>query len=336
MADPKTHADEPDMDETLVRRLVAAQFPAWSGLPVRRVHATGTANALYRLGEDKVVRLPRTPGSAADVEGEHRWLPRLAAALPVPVPEPLGLGRPGEGFPYAWSVFRWLDGATPEPGAPLTEPALFAEDIAGLLVALREVDPAGAPAAYRSEPLAARDSRTREVIAGLRGTVDERAATAVWDAALRAPGWQRGPVWTHGDLQPGNVLVDGGRLGAVIDFGCMGLGDPAVDLISAWYLMDAAARAALRAALGLAADDAMWARGKGWALSIALDELSYYRERNPRMARIATHVIGQLTGPNSPAGPAGPTGPAHRPTSGLGPPPPALSAPTAADVPRGQ
>ncbi|MEV0121419.1 phosphotransferase [Streptomyces sp. NPDC050703] len=295
MAEQQMHADEAATDETLVRRLVAAQFPAWAGLPVRRVDTAGTANAMYRLGADMVVRLPRLASSAEDVEAELRWLPRLAAALPVAVPEPLGKGGPGEGYPFAWSVFRWLAGSTPEVGVPLAGPALFAEDVARFLTALREVDPAGAPAAYRSEPLARRDARTREVIARLRGTVDEGAATAVWDAALRAPAWGRAPVWTHGDLQPGNVLVDGGRLGAVIDFGCMGLGDPAVDLISAWYLMDAAARDAFRTALGTAADDAMWARGRGWALSIALDELDYYRRTNPRMARTARHVLGQLT-----------------------------------------
>lgn len=150
-----------------------------------------------------------------------------------------------------WSVFRWLAGTTPEVGVPLAEPALFAQDVARFLTALREVDPAGAPAAYRSEPPARRDARTRTVIARLRGTVDERAATAVWDAALRAPAWGRDPVWTHGDLQPGNVL-------------------------------------------GSAADDAMWTRGWGWALSIALDELDYYRETNPRMARTARHVLGRL------------------------------------------
>ncbi|MEV5975873.1 aminoglycoside phosphotransferase family protein [Streptomyces sp. NPDC052114] len=291
----KMHAGEADIDEVLVRRLVEGQFPAWAGLSVALVGNAGTSNAMYRLGSDMVVRLPRLAGAVEDVAREHRWLVRLAAALPVPVPVPLATGGPGEGYPYPWSVFRWLDGETPVAGRALAEPALFAEDMAGFINALRAVDPAGAPAAYRGEPLASRDAGTRAAIAALRGVVDGAAVTAVWDAALRAAAWQGPGVWVHGDLQPGNVLVDGGRLSAVIDFECMGTADPAVDLIAAWYLMDAGSRAAFRTALGPATDDAMWARGRGWALSIALDELSYYRETNPRMATTARHVIGQLT-----------------------------------------
>ncbi|MEV0258513.1 aminoglycoside phosphotransferase family protein [Streptomyces sp. NPDC050732] len=291
------HADEADIDEGLVRRLVGAQFPAWAGLPVERVASAGTSNAMYRLGGDMVVRLPRVAGAAEDVERERVWLPRLAPALPVAVPVPLGKGRPGEGYPYAWSVFRWLDGTTPDPGRPCAEPALFAKDVAEFVSALREVDPAGAPVAYRGDPLAGRDTHTREVIAELGGLVDERAVTAVWEAAVRAPAWKGPGVWVHGDLQPGNVLVDGGRLGAVIDFGCMGTADPAVDLIAAWYLMDAGARRDFRAALGPATDDAMWARGRGWALTIAATELAYYQRTNPVMASTARRVIGRLTEP---------------------------------------
>lgn len=290
------HADEVDIDEALVRRLVEDQFPAWAGLPVERVDSAGTSNAMYRLGADMVVRLPRLSGSAEDIEREHRWLRGLAAVLPVPVPAPLGMGGPGGGYPYPWSVFRWLDGETPVAGRPLAEPALFAKDMAEFITALREVDPTGAPAAYRSDPLASRDSATREAVAGLRGVVDVDAVTAVWDAALRAAPWQGPGVWVHGDLQPGNVLVHEGRLGAVIDFECMGTADPAVDLIAAWYLMDAAARPVFRTALGPAVDDDMWARGQGWALTIALMELSYYQETNPVMADTARCVIGRLTG----------------------------------------
>ncbi|MFE0178808.1 aminoglycoside phosphotransferase family protein [Streptomyces sp. NPDC059002] len=289
------HADEADIDEELVRRLVGARFPEWAALPVELVESAGTSHAMYRLGADLVVRLPRRAGDVDEVRREHHWLLRLAAALPVPVPAPLGMGAPGEGYPYPWSVFRWLDGETPAVGRPLAEPALFAKDMAEFLTALRAVDTSGAPVSYRGEPLASRDANTRAAIAGLRGDVDGDAVTAAWDAALGAAAWQGPGVWLHGDLQPGNVLLDGGRLSAVIDFECMGTGDPAADLIAAWYLMDATARRAFRAALGPATDDAMWARGRGWALSIALDELAYYRETNPRMAGTARHVIGQLT-----------------------------------------
>ncbi|WP_344521166.1 phosphotransferase, partial [Streptomyces rectiviolaceus] len=156
----------------------------------------------------------------------------------------------------------------------------------------RRVDPADAPPAYRSGPLAPRDADTREAIAQLHGVIDTDAATAAWDAALGAPRWDGPPVWVHADLQPGNLLISDGRLSAVIDFGCMGHGEPAVDLITAWSLLTADAREDFRAALG--DDDATWARGRGWALSIALIELPYYRTRNPTIARIARHVIGEV------------------------------------------
>ncbi|MFJ2769777.1 aminoglycoside phosphotransferase family protein [Streptomyces sp. NPDC087300] len=297
-AAPKMHADEPDIDDALVRRLVDAQFPAWAGLPVELVGSAGTSNTMYRLGTDLVVRLPRHPGDLDEVRREHGWLRRLAAELPVPVPAPLGTGTPGEGYPYPWSVFRWLDGETPVAGRPLAEPALFGADMAAFVTALRGVGTDGAPVSFRGDPLASRDAGTREVIAGLRGVVDADAVTAVWRDALRAGPWRGPGVWVHGDLQPGNVLVTGGRLSAVIDFECMGTADPAVDLIAGWYLMDGAARRAFRTALGPATDDAMWARGRGWALTIALNELSYYRETNPWMADTARHVIGELTSPD--------------------------------------
>ncbi|MEV8532085.1 aminoglycoside phosphotransferase family protein [Streptomyces sp. NPDC051211] len=291
MAAERLHADEPELDEDLVRRLVRARFPQWSGLPVTRVPSGGTSNVMYRLGTDMVVRLPRTASAAGDVDTEHHWLPRLAPQLPTAVPVPLGRGEPAEGYPWPWSVYRWLDGDTPA-AAPPADAGPLAADLAGFITALRAADPAGGPAAYRSEPLAARDAATREALAELYDELDTAGAAAVWEAALEAPGWTGPPVWIHADLQPGNVLTVRGRLSAVIDFGCLGLGDPAVDTIAAWYILPAEARPAFRAALD--ADGAMWARGRGWALSIALMELRYYRETKPEMADTARRVITAL------------------------------------------
>ncbi|WP_073952105.1 aminoglycoside phosphotransferase family protein [Streptomyces kebangsaanensis] len=285
------HPGEPEFDASLVRRLIAAQFPRWAGLPVEGVDSVGTSNVLYRLGEDLVVRLPRTAGAAGDVEKEHTWLPRLAPSLPVAVPVPLGKGAPSEKCPWPWSVHRWIDGEIPAEGG-VAAPEALAADLAGFVAALHRIDPAGGPPSYRGEPLAARDAATREAVAGLGGAVDARAATAAWEEALRAPGPAGPPVWIHADLQPGNLLLARGRLCAVIDFGCLGLGDPAVDLIAAWYVLPACARPLFRAALDM--DDAAWARGRGWALSIALLELSYYRESNPHMARVARHVVREV------------------------------------------
>ncbi|MFI7277749.1 aminoglycoside phosphotransferase family protein [Streptomyces sp. NPDC049879] len=279
--------------------------PRWADLPVAAVASTGTDNAMFRLGDDLAVRLPRIPGAVGNVTAEQHWLPRLAPHLPFAVPAPVGLGAPGEGFPWPWSVLRWLDGANPAVGR-LAEPAALAAGLGRFVSALRDVPAGGGPAAGRGVPLARRDADTRAAIGELRalaaaGTPEGRdgrpfdldAVTAAWDDALRAPAYTGPPVWVHGDLSPGNVLTgQDGRLTAVIDFGCLGTGAPDIDLMPAWNLLPAAARPALRAALG--ADDAAWARGRGWALSVALLQLPYYRETNPGLAASARHVIGEV------------------------------------------
>lgn len=288
----RMHANETKTDAALVRRLLAAQFPAWADLPVEPVRSSGTVNAIYRLGTDLTVRLPRVEGGSRDVATEHRWLPRLAPHLPHAIPAPLAQGVPGEGYPWSWSVCRWLDGANPGAGAAGAE---LACDIAEFVLALRHVDTTDGPPAFRSEPLAARDTATRGALDTLHGVIDTAAAADAWAAALRAPAPEGPAVWVHGDLQRGNVLVTGdGRLSAVIDFGCMGLADPAVDLIPAWYLLRAEARPTFRTRVG--ADPATWERARGWALSIALMELSYYRTSNPVMAGTARRVIGEVVG----------------------------------------
>ncbi|MEU9951106.1 aminoglycoside phosphotransferase family protein [Streptomyces sp. NPDC047939] len=291
MSAGRMHADEPETDDALVRRLITAQFPHWSGLRVERVGAAGTANAMYRLGADLVVRLPRTAGSADDTAKEQHWLPRLASSLPVAIPAPLGAGVPGEGYPHPWSVYGWLDGSCPAVG-DTAEAVPLARDLARFVTALHCVDPTGGPPSYRSEPLAARDTAVREALADLTTEIDTAAAAEIWQTALRAPAPAGPPVWIHADLQPGNMLTADGRLTAVIDFGCLGLGDAAVDLIAAWYVLPAAARDTFRTAVE--ADDAAWARGIGWALSIALMELQHYRETNAFMADTARHVIAEI------------------------------------------
>lgn len=286
------HANERTTDVPLVRRLLAAQFPEWAGLPVEPVDSHGTVNAIYRLGPDLAVRLPRVEGGAGDVHTEHRWLPHLAPHLPLRIPTPVAKGAPGEGYPWAWSVCHWLDGANPgADGGP--DPAALAAGLAEFVTALRRIDTTEAPPAYRGGPLATRDASTRGALGALHGVIDTTAATAAWTEALRAPDHSGPGVWVHGDLQPGNVLLqEDGRLGAVIDFGCMGVADPAVDLIAGWYLLPTGARSAFRGAVGV--DDGSWARGRGWALSIALMELSHYRITNPVMAAHARRVIDEV------------------------------------------
>jgi aminoglycoside phosphotransferase (APT) family kinase protein len=278
------HADEVHTDVPLVQRLLATQFPGWAALPVERVPSAGTDNALYRLGEEMVVRLPRRKRTVETLEKERRWLPRLAPHLPLAVPVPLVDGMPGEGYPFSWSVYRWLEGrdATDEPIVDLPQ---LAVDLAQFVVELQRIDPAGGPPPgehnfFRGEPLARRDRETRTAIAALEGTIDTRTATAVWQAALRAPEWERSPVWIHGDLDARNFLVRRGGLAAVIDFGSVGVGDPACDVMVAWKVLSSDTRGMFRDALSV--DDATWARGHGWALSQAVMAMSYYTmETNP-------------------------------------------------------
>lgn len=288
----RMHADEVDTDIALARRLVAAQFPHWAHLDIEAVERIGTSNAMFRLGAGMVVRLPRRAGAAEDVAKEHTWLPHLATELPVAVPVPLAQGTPDEAYPWRWSVYSWLEGANPVPGR-LTDSALLATDLAAFVTTLRRIDSSGGPASYRSESLASRDADTRRALADVRDLVDEDAALLVWETALRAPEWSAAPVWIHSDLQPGNLLVSpAGRLSAVIDFGCAGLGDPAVDLLPAWYVLPPESRARFRAAADV--EEATWTRGRGWALSVALMELSYYRHTNPVMVATAQHVLDEI------------------------------------------
>jgi len=285
----RMHAAEVDIDVALVRRLVAGQFPAWADLPVEPVASSGTDNAMFRLGDELAVRLPRIGGAAKNVAGEQKWVPLLAPPLPVAVPAPVGLGTPTDDYRYPWTVCRWLPGVNPTVHD--TKPEL-AGDLAAFVTALRALDPAGAPAAGRGVPLAMRDDPTRAAIAASEGLVDTAAVTAIWDDALRIPPWMGPPTWAHADLSPGNLLVRDGRLTAVIDWGCAGVGDPTVDLVIAWNLLPAAGRPAFRAALGV--DDDTWRRGRGWALSIAVIQLPYYQHTNPALAANSRHVIAEV------------------------------------------
>jgi len=296
MAAGKMHINEVATDVILVKRLVATQFPQWADLPIVSVPSAGTDNALYRLGGDMAVRLPRIPEATGQVDKELRCLPRLAPHLPLTIPVPIARGTPGEGYPWDWAIYPWLEGenATIER---ISDPGQMAADLAQFLIALQQIDPTGGPApgphnSFRGAPLALRDESTRAAIATLRDMFDSATLTRAWEVALRAPAWSGPPVWMHGDLQSGNLLAQQGRLSAVIDFGCLGVGDPACDLMVAWNLFTAEARAVFRVAS--TADAATWARGRGWALSVGLIALPYYRKTNPVLADISRHAIQEV------------------------------------------
>lgn len=292
----RIHADEVDVDAALVRRLLADQHPQWAGLPLEVVQSWGTDNALFRLGDDMVVRLPVHAASAHDLEREERWVPFVGSALPVEVPRQLASGEPGHGYPFHWCVWRWIEGANPVAGR-LTDPHRSAREIAGAVRALHAIETTAAPRAGRGVPLTDpdRDSRTREAIAQLRGIVDVDVVSAAWEAALQIAPWDRAPVWSHGDLTPGNLIYVEDRLIAVLDWGGVGIGDPACDLLPAWNLLPSDARETFRKAIG--ADDAMWERGRGWALSTAVIALPYYLETNPGMVAMARRKLVELFGP---------------------------------------
>ncbi|MFF0486950.1 aminoglycoside phosphotransferase family protein [Streptomyces sp. NPDC004435] len=287
-------ADE--IDAALVRRLIAAQFPRWAGLDVRAVASAGTDNAMFRLGDDLVVRLPKAEWAGGQAEKERRWLPRLAPALPLPVPVPLGAGVPGEGFGQAWGVYAWLDGADAWT-APVTDLAHAARELGRFGAALRAADATGGPRSFRGGAVTEwEEGALPPAVAALAaaGLLDARTALDAWERVLALPAWDRPPVWLHGDLLPGNLLTRAGRLSAVIDFGGLGTGDPAADLLPAWTLLTPATRPLFRAASRL--DDATWDRGRGWALCWGLVTDHYYGDTggpgtaptpNPTLAAVA-------------------------------------------------
>jgi aminoglycoside phosphotransferase (APT) family kinase protein len=289
-------ADDVVIDVDLARRLLSQQFPDWAALPITEI-ASGWDNVTYRLGDDLSIRLPRYPRWVGQVEREHRWLPKLAPHLPLTVSSPVGQGVPGEGYPFPWSVYRWLDGENAELGK-LTDPQQAARDLAGFITALQRIDATGGPGpewsnGFRGVPMGdPRDSiaiedRVRPKIAALVSGYDVGAVTAVWEASLKAPAWDRDPVWLHGDLAPGNLLMKDGRLSAIIDFGTLAVGDPACDLQVAWTFLTDATREAFREAV--AVDEATWVRGRGWGLACCLptpDDFGDESRLAERLARV--------------------------------------------------
>ncbi|HEU4749949.1 MAG TPA: aminoglycoside phosphotransferase family protein [Acidimicrobiia bacterium] len=284
-----------EIDQALVTALVSAQFPQWADLPITRVENDGWDNRTFRLGSDMSVRLPSGEDYSAQVAKEHRWLPELAPQLPLEIPVPLAMGVPGHGYPWNWSIYRWLDGdnASLERINDLDE---FAKSLAHFLVGLQDIDAANGPAAgkhsfYRGAPVATYDAETRASIATLGDEIPRDLATEVWETAV-ASRWKGSPVWVHGDVAASNLLVRDGRLSAVIDFGCSCVGDPACDVTIAWTLLEGESRERFRVTLG--ADAETWARGRGWALWKGLITLVEHFDTSPTQAAIARHVVEEV------------------------------------------
>ena len=287
----KMHDEEVDIDAGVVRRLVAAQFPRLAGLEIREVPSTGTVNAIYRLGDQLCARLPRLPRYVPSLEREWRWLPVLAPGLTMRVPEPVALGQPTAEYPFTWMIYHWIDGH-PYADQLIDDERQAARDLARFVSEIRRIAlAADAPAGGR-RPLAQLDAGTRTSIAEAADVIDRAAARAAWEAALRSPAWDGRPVWIHADLLRPNLLVAGGRIRAVIDFGGAGAGDPATDVIPAWAVFGPAGRAAFREALDV--DDGTWRRARGIALHQAAALIPYYAVSNPAFAALGRRTVEQV------------------------------------------
>ena len=283
------------IDVPLVQLLVADQFPKWARLPIRPVKTSGHDNRTFRLGSEMSVRIPSAYRYAMHVETEHLWLPRLAPHLPLPIPTPLASGQPAHGYPWCLSVNSWLDGEVATIKR-IDDFSMFARDLANFLNRLKTIETADGPSPgpdnlYRGGDLAVYDAETRECIDELQDVVDAKAATAVWESALDAA-WSGPGVWVHGDVAAGNLLVKGGKLIAVIDFGQLATGDPACDVAIAWTLFRGASREVFRTALS--SHEATWSRGRGWGLWKALLEIRKYRRTDTVEFARARQVLDDI------------------------------------------
>jgi aminoglycoside phosphotransferase (APT) family kinase protein len=288
-------AEPPAIDAGLARRLVDRQFPQWSELPIAAVDLDGWDNRSFRLGDELTVRLPSGDWYAEQVDKEQRWLPVLAPQLPLPIPEPVARGAPDAGFPYSWSVYRWLAGE-PAATARVDDLAAFATALARFLVALRAADatdgpPPGRHNWFRGGPLTTYEGEALEALENLGDEVPRAEIEPVWEDAMQTT-WEHDPVWLHGDVAAGNLLVRDGRLSAVIDFGSSGVGDPACDCVIAWTFLDGASRDRFREELGV--DAATWSRGRGWALWKAMITLVGHLEGGAPEAALARRDIGRV------------------------------------------
>ncbi|MDR0245489.1 MAG: aminoglycoside phosphotransferase family protein [Burkholderia sp.] len=283
------------IDADLVRCLVAQQFPQWRHLDIIPVLPGGWDNRTFRLGDTMLARLPSAAAYVDQVEKEQRWLPTLAAHLSLPIPAPVAKGVPAGFYPWPWSVYGWLDGE-PARDALIDDMPAFARAVAGFLAELHRIDasdgpPPGLHNFFRGGPLSLYDGETRSALETLSGFIDTDRALAVWEAAVNTR-WNAAPVWIHGDVAAGNLLVKDGTLHAVIDFGCAAVGDPACDLAINWTLFDEASRSAFRSTLSV--DTGTWARGRGWALwkaLITLGKLDESRRDGDPSNRTIQHLL---------------------------------------------
>jgi aminoglycoside phosphotransferase (APT) family kinase protein len=286
----KMHEGEIDIDIALVKRLLSEQFPHLAERSITVVRSTGTVNAIYRLDHDLYVRLPRVGTWAESIDREWTWLPRLAPHISLRIPKPLAQGKPTNGYPYPWAVYRWIKGF-PYQDDLISDERQVAHDLVNFILELRSVDMLEAPRGGR-RPLVELNAATRTAIASSREVIDTKAVSAAWARSLESPPWDGKPVWIHGDLLKSNLLVQEGRLFAVLDFGEVGIGDPAADMVPAWSVFNKVGRETFRRALDV--DDDTWSRARGYALHQALMIIPYYPKTNPEFVTMAKRTVEEV------------------------------------------
>ena len=262
----------------MVQELVISQFPKWSELEITPVAKSGRNNRMFHLGRKMLVRLPSAPGYEHQVKKEQEWLPKLAPQLSMAIPKPLALGRPTELYRLNWSIYQWIEGENAET-LDSTFYNEFAVDIAEFLNQLASLDSSDGPIpdrSYRGAPVIFYNDETLSNLSKLKGLIDADFGREIWEEAIGNQ-WKNKPVWLHGDFSPGNILVKDNRLTAVIDFGCMAVGDPSCDLVIAWTMLNKESRKLFRNHLSYDSDT--WARARGWALWKALFELDLLKDK---------------------------------------------------------
>lgn len=280
------------IDTALVQRLISKQFPQWANFPIQPVKVGGWDNRTFHLGSQMLVRMPSAEEYADKIEKEQKWLPLLAPLLPLSIPKPIAMGEPGEGYPWRWSVYQWIKGETAAAGY-IDNMQEFAKDLVNFIMALQHIDitdgPLPSPRSFAHQyGLTTYNHETKQALTTLNAQVDVTAAMAIWEAGLQTQ-WQHAPVWVHGDISAANLLVENGKLKAVIDFGGLAIGDPACDLVIAWKFFDNETRKTFRRCLPL--DKDTWARGRAWALWKALIIKAGIVQSNTLEIEQAAHTI---------------------------------------------
>lgn len=283
------------IDEILVQGLIARQFPEWKNLPTRAVSNQGWDNRTFRLGDELLVRLPSSQKYTFQVEKEQTWLPKLAPHLPYSIPVPIALGQPEIEYPWKWSIYKWLKGESALHGQ-INNLEKFALDLAIFINTFQQIDTTGGPLPgaqnfYRGGSLLNYDEQTREAISLMAGKIDQKAASELWDKAINTK-YTNHPVWVHGDISLGNLLVINGNLAAVIDFGQLAVGDPACDLTIAWTVFYGKSRDIFIQSIHI--DQDTWIRAQAWGLWKALIIAAGISEANTFEKQNAFRIIGEI------------------------------------------